>query len=220
MYRDLIKVREGGEPYKMLRYINPKEADMIDRSLSLHIRFRLGGFTFPPTIFYKIFVHNNLIDMNSFSPRDYCAKNEVSTIGCTGWYQREEANNWRPVNEQLNFSDCSGLIESDPQKISFHYSKVLRKSKISTMRRKRKLEWMKKLYSNIECHSAEISGNEEFQIICDNRNEDELIGINARAEDQVLLDWTSTRDFIADALDYDLYHKEWIRLATSAPSRS
>lgn len=26
---------------------------------------------FPPTVYYKIFVHNPIVDMNAFSPRDY-----------------------------------------------------------------------------------------------------------------------------------------------------
>ena len=42
-YRDLIKVREKMDPFQMIKYINPKEARIIDRSLGLHIRFRLGG---------------------------------------------------------------------------------------------------------------------------------------------------------------------------------
>ncbi len=42
-YRDLIKIREKGDPFEMLKYINPREARIIDRSQVLHIRFRLGG---------------------------------------------------------------------------------------------------------------------------------------------------------------------------------
>ena len=42
-YRDLIKIRENGDPFEMLKYINPREARIIDRSQGLHIRFRLGG---------------------------------------------------------------------------------------------------------------------------------------------------------------------------------
>ncbi len=42
-YRDLIKIREKGDPFQMLKFINPREAQLIDKSQGLHIRFRLGG---------------------------------------------------------------------------------------------------------------------------------------------------------------------------------
>lgn len=125
-YRELIKMREKCDPRQMLKYINPKEAQMIDRSQALHIRFRLGGVfrtnqaQFPPTIFYKIFIHRNMIDLNSFSPRDYTASSSrqelpaklflkdlgplpvkgqmgKSKVNKDEWYAREDSNNWRPV---------------------------------------------------------------------------------------------------------------------------
>jgi hypothetical protein len=79
-YRDLIKMRESGDPYKMLKYINPKEAQLIDRSMALHIRFRLGGTEFPPTIYYKIFLHRNMVDINAFAPRDYTSQNAKQVL--------------------------------------------------------------------------------------------------------------------------------------------
>jgi hypothetical protein len=54
-----------------LKFINPKESQLIEAASGLHIKFRLGGRNFPPTVYYKIFAHKPIIDMNSFSPRDY-----------------------------------------------------------------------------------------------------------------------------------------------------
>ena len=36
-----------------------------------HVRFRLGGHTFPPSIYFKIYTHRPLCDINAFAPRDY-----------------------------------------------------------------------------------------------------------------------------------------------------
>ena len=60
-----------GNPKELLRTINPVEASLIDRASNIHVRFRLGGETFPPLIYYKMYVHNGLCDINSFAPRDY-----------------------------------------------------------------------------------------------------------------------------------------------------
>ena len=70
-YRDLIVFRNAGDPAMMLRCINPREASLIDDATGLHVRFRLGGRLFPPQIYYKIYTHNPLCDVNAFAPRDY-----------------------------------------------------------------------------------------------------------------------------------------------------
>ena len=65
---------------------------------------------FPPLIYYKIFSHGSVVDINAFAPRDY---NKIKkdkrkhTINIKydkdadpkhdGWYNRYENNGWRPV---------------------------------------------------------------------------------------------------------------------------
>merc|ERR1719181_1997718 len=70
-YKDLIAFRNSGDPRMMLKAINPLEAGLIDPAFGVHIRFRLGGHLFPPSIYYKIFTHNPLCDVGAFAPRDY-----------------------------------------------------------------------------------------------------------------------------------------------------
>jgi len=70
-YRDLIQFRERGDPKEILRSINPREAQLMDAAAGMHIRFRLGGTTFPPLVFYKIFTHRPVTDICAFCPRDY-----------------------------------------------------------------------------------------------------------------------------------------------------
>eukprot|EP00899_Mesostigma_viride_P027855 jgi/Mesvir1/8254/Mv12525-RA.1 len=69
--KDLVKRREKEDPAMLLRAINPSEANLVDVAAGIYIRFRLGGFTFPPMVYYKIFTSRPITDMNSFSPRDY-----------------------------------------------------------------------------------------------------------------------------------------------------
>uniref|UniRef100_A0A7S0RDM8 Uncharacterized protein n=1 Tax=Chlamydomonas leiostraca TaxID=1034604 RepID=A0A7S0RDM8_9CHLO len=76
-YRDLIQFRERGDPRLMLRAINPREAALADAAAGIHVRFRLGGAMFPPLVFYKIFTHRSVTDINAFGPRNYAAEASV-----------------------------------------------------------------------------------------------------------------------------------------------
>jgi len=62
-----------GSPYDLLKSINPAEASLLDAASRCHVRFRLGGTKFPPLIYYKIFSHGGVVDINAFAPRDYMA---------------------------------------------------------------------------------------------------------------------------------------------------
>ena len=70
-YRDLIRFRLTGDPKMLLRTINPAETALFDRAAGVHVRFRLGGAAFPPTMFYKVYLHRPLCDIGAFAPRDY-----------------------------------------------------------------------------------------------------------------------------------------------------
>lgn len=54
--RNIIDFRLGGDPRLLLRAINPGEAALFDRAAGVHLRFRLGGYTFPPSIYYKVWL--------------------------------------------------------------------------------------------------------------------------------------------------------------------
>lgn len=121
-YRRLVCCFDGsGNPKKILAAINPREAALVDPASRLRLKFRLGGLTFPPQIYYKIFVHAPVCDVNSFAPRDYKTEKVISEkahqIQCSegekvaqktkkillkssysAWYTRIENNGWRPVN--------------------------------------------------------------------------------------------------------------------------
>ncbi|WIA22348.1 hypothetical protein OEZ85_004660 [Tetradesmus obliquus] len=65
-YRDLIRFREAGDPRAMLRCINVREAALVDAAAGLVVRFRLGGSSFPPLVFYKIFTYRPVTGTHSF----------------------------------------------------------------------------------------------------------------------------------------------------------
>lgn len=76
-YRDLISFRSTGDPAMMLRAINPVEATLLDATMGAHVRFRLGGVSFPPTIYYKIFTRKPVCDIGAFSPKEYTISREI-----------------------------------------------------------------------------------------------------------------------------------------------
>jgi hypothetical protein len=43
----------------------------MDKAAGIHVRFRLGGSIFPPSIYFKIYTHRPVCDVNAFAPRMY-----------------------------------------------------------------------------------------------------------------------------------------------------
>ncbi|KAL9649135.1 hypothetical protein ABK040_004157 [Willaertia magna] len=79
-YKHLISFKENLQnPSTLLKSINPKEASLLDSALGAHVKFRLGGNYFPPNIYYKIFIHFPIIDINSFAPRNYANERKLNT---------------------------------------------------------------------------------------------------------------------------------------------
>jgi hypothetical protein len=70
-FRDLIMYKLKGAPNELLRNIIPTEVGLLDKAAGVHVRFRLGGRIFPPSVFFKIFTHRPLCDVNAFAPRNY-----------------------------------------------------------------------------------------------------------------------------------------------------
>lgn len=69
--KGLINFCDAGDPYVLLRSINPAESALIDPAAGLLLRFRLGGYKFPPQIYYKIYTKAPVCDIGSFAPKNY-----------------------------------------------------------------------------------------------------------------------------------------------------
>jgi len=216
-YRDLIRFREAGDPRSFLRSINPRETELIDAAAGTFVRFRLGGITFPPLIYYKIFTHRTVADVGSFAPRDYAHQYEPANVmvaennhpkpgeaaswDVDGWYQRVENNGWRPVSERVMLHEDPIAVLTASHKLDFHHLATKRREDKDLVRRRKKRAWMMKLYSE----GLKKGGGEDGPNDGVDDDEDDL----EDADD--LLNWSM-------GLDYDAYMSEWGTLATSFPS--
>lgn len=79
-FNDLLKHKLQGEPADLLRAIVPGESDLLDKASGVHVRFRLGGAVFPPKVFFKVYTHRPLCDVNSFAPRNYTSEAPAGTF--------------------------------------------------------------------------------------------------------------------------------------------
>lgn len=76
-FRDLVLIKLKGIPHDLLKSIIPNEVHHLDKAAGVHVRFRLGGSIFPPKVYFKIFTHRPLCDVNAFAPRDYCNERPI-----------------------------------------------------------------------------------------------------------------------------------------------
>lgn len=160
-YKTLIQCQTKGDPVELLKSINPSEAGYMDASSGAHLRFRLGGYTYPPTIYYKIFLHTAICDINMFSPKAYHArpkddgtktvkskirvgKKTFTTIQSQKeskhWYQRTDNNGWRPITAKT-------LVEANEDPVQIFTAKkpvVSRPSKLIRHQDREKQRVMKK----------------------------------------------------------------------------
>ena len=79
-FSDLIRLKLKGAPADLLKSIVPNESSMLDFASGTHVRFRLGGHAFPPSIYFKIYTHRPLCDINAFAPRDYSQERRPETL--------------------------------------------------------------------------------------------------------------------------------------------
>lgn len=123
-----------------MKSINPSEAGLLDAASRCHIRFRLGGEKFPPLIYYKIFSHGGIVDINAFAPRDYMkikkavGKDRIDVKfdkpekdNFKGWYNRIENNGWRPISDKTLTPFDKVEIETSKTTKTFHFDPKKRK---------------------------------------------------------------------------------------------
>tara|TARA_A100001015_G_scaffold321490_1_gene452517 strand:+ start:1742 stop:3760 length:2019 start_codon:yes stop_codon:yes gene_type:complete len=79
-YRDLILNKLQGAPQDLLKTIVPQESELLDRACGAMVRFRLGGRIFPPKVFFKVYTHRGVCDVNAFAPRVYAKEKIVESF--------------------------------------------------------------------------------------------------------------------------------------------
>lgn len=181
-YKDLINFRNKGNPFELLKTINRSEAHLLDPASKCHVRFRLGGLSFPPLIYYKIFVHGAIVDINSFAPRDYNQmkkQKKKATINIKldkdendkheGWYERIENNGWRPINDKILSPYDQIEIETSNKPKPFHFDPRKRKALTEREKRLRKIRWLRKLYRDAKNSELVAEQNADGENIHINR---------------------------------------------------
>ncbi|KAJ3375439.1 hypothetical protein GGF31_004557 [Allomyces arbusculus] len=193
--RGLIRTREQADPRSILKFINPKESHLMDSAAGVHVRFRLGGTSFPPTIYYKIYVNHATIDLGAFAPRNYA--NPLDTQKKT-WYKRFENNGWRPIIQSVNPFELLQdpvYVQSSYKRIEYPPLPSVRRTDVERKRKRKKVEWMRKMYG--------IAGPSPPPPAPDDDDADPLPDI-----DDDMLQWSA-------ALDFDQYARDWYGLATT-----
>ncbi|XP_074193220.1 protein MFI [Rhinolophus sinicus] len=224
-FKSVINIRRQGEPRQIVRYINPKEAELLDAAAGVHVRFRLGGVKFPPEIYYKIFTQRHVEDLCANSPRDYtklAAKytshvksDNLQEEDRSGWYRRIENNGWRPVSDRFWVS-TEDVMVGNKKESKFHFSKLKRRQDMEKKRKNRKIEWMKQMYYTGSLQAK--STNSETTDLIYKATEGLIRTIEDGGIDSVMdwevdevLNWTNT-------LNFDEYIADWKEIATSNSS--
>ncbi|XP_014906160.1 uncharacterized protein C11orf65 homolog isoform X1 [Poecilia latipinna] len=217
------------DPRSLLRTVNPREAELLDPAAGVFIRFRLGGVNFPPQVYYKIFTYRPIVDICASSPKDYnhlfrmrylTEKRDptLNSTDRTGWYRRVENNNWR-------LFCCKLLTKEEPidnfvvKKIDFNPSKMQRKEDVRRWRKRRKIEWLRRMYQEgREETLEEQSDQSDLLTVARKSAKDMMSSIEDKGEDEILdweldelLAWTSS-------LNFEEYMEEWQQLACSHTS--
>ena len=123
---------------------------------------------FPPLIYYKIFTHGSIVDINAFAPRDYekmRKEKKKTSINVKidkglddkhdGWYNRAENNGWRPISDKILTPFDAVEIRTNQQTKKYHYNKLKRKELTAQEKRNKKLKWLRKLYRDAK--NAELN---------------------------------------------------------------
>ncbi|XP_027436344.1 protein MFI isoform X1 [Zalophus californianus] len=224
-YKRLIDIRRQGEPHQIVKYIDPKEAELLDAAAGVHVRFRLGGVKFPPDIYYKIFTHRHIEDLCANSPRDYTKlpakytshskSDDLQEEDHSGWYRRVENNGWRPVSDTFWVS-TENVEVGEEKEIEFHFSKLKRRQDMEKKRKIRKIEWMRKMYyaGNLQAKST----NHRTLDLIHTATKGLMRAVEGGGIDSVMewevdevLNWTN-------ALNFDEYIANWKEIATSNSS--
>ncbi|XP_074160429.1 protein MFI isoform X1 [Sminthopsis crassicaudata] len=226
-FKSLIILRRQGDPHQLLKYIDPKEAELIDAASGINIRFRLGGEKFPPNIYYKIFTHRNIVDICAHSPRDYAniPSKQLALLTSdenpleserVGWYKRIENNGWRLVSRRFWGATDEIAEAGNKQKIDFHFSKLKRRQDVEMRRKFKKIKWMKQMYYTGSLETKKSDRRCTDLILKATKGlirATEKGGMEAVMEWEVdeILNWTNT-------LNYEEYVNNWKSLGTSDSS--
>lgn len=171
--RDTITGFRGiGDPCLLLRTVLPRESMLLDPAMQVHVRFRLGGSRFPPTIYFKIFTHGKVCDLGAFAPRDYAGERRLGKDRAPGWYERWENNGWRALAARIvpgKERHVDEVEKTTARRVikGFHFSRLQRRQDVEHTRKLRTIDWMRRLYGmELDTGNAAVMAraNEQFAV--------------------------------------------------------
>ncbi|XP_032407560.1 uncharacterized protein C11orf65 homolog isoform X1 [Xiphophorus hellerii] len=220
------------KPHKFVKVIMEKDRANEPAHFKLLLSIQVS---FPPQVYYKIFTYRPIVDICASSPKDYNQLQRMKylteerdptlqTTDRTGWYQRVENNNWRLFS-------CKAITEDEPidcfvtKKIDFHPSKLQRIQDVRKWKKRRKIEWLKRMYKEgreeeqaLQETLEEQSDQSDLLTIERKTAKDVMLSIEDKGEDEILdweldelLAWTSS-------LNFEEYMEEWKNQACSHTS--
>ncbi|XP_043547785.1 protein MFI isoform X3 [Chiloscyllium plagiosum] len=231
-YKNMINFKGQGNPRFMMKCINPIEAGFLDSAAGVHVRFRLGGETFPPKIYYKIFTHRPIVDLCANSPKDYthpATKQEPprqihnhnsvkkEEDDHNGWYKRLENNDWRSLSDKYLGTTVDYMeFEPNRKRTTFHHCTLQRKQDAKRKQKQKKIEWMKKMYQDGILQAQTLNPN--TAVLVQRATEGLIDSVEQKGPNSILdwevdelLEWTN-------ALNFEKYLNDWTEIACSSSS--
>eukprot|EP01135_Chromosphaera_perkinsii_P005463 Nk52_evm12s352 gene=Nk52_evmTU12s352 len=216
-YVSIIKMCEGLDPVLLLKSISPREAAICDKASGSFIRFRLGGYFFPPSIYYKIYTRKPICDLGSLAPRDYTknySKRELPVIRHLkgtpkyeytegGWYERQENNGWRVISLRNLLPESADPVTTATNKktILYHHNKLANTARKKQEKKKAKFRWLRTMYKE-----GMLKSKGAYRT--DTREDDSSLKDSIDEEMNRMLEWTKS-------LNFDEYSEQWTSLAVS-----
>ncbi|KAF0028258.1 hypothetical protein F2P81_019345 [Scophthalmus maximus] len=187
-------------------FISPREKQGQDSS----VQRPPEQITFPPGIYYKIFTHRPITDVCASSPKDYTQPGLRKPVAWqnvrnrpvlqedrSGWYQRIENNSWRlfcskvvPIAEPIEFGEN--------QKMDFHHSRLQRQQDVERWRRRRKMEWLRQMYTQGRLQTHPVHGHVATLVRSSAQEVMETVDEKGEHEEwelDELLTWTTTLSY-------------------------
>lgn len=214
---------------KQLQHMDPayflRNVDQTEHSLSqdvgnmLHVRIRLYGTHFPPSMCYKVFTHGRVQDVNSECPHDFTALRGFAGGG--GSYRRTDNNCWKALDgsvaSEIVLGSKAALQRYRLSGVKLHSSAT--RAQRAAQRKQKRREWLAKLYTgqlpdltgSVDGHTEPAS--KKAHSCTDSIHEEDNVDVLDQDEEQSLLNF-------AAALDWDAYEDSWLRLASSLGSEA
>ena len=138
-----------------------------------------------------------------------------------GWYRRNENNDWRPVTlRTVRDGKSEAAQRKEDMAERFHYSKIKRGEDRARRQKRRKREWMRKLYAEGLAKERQDSDVARGKVRRGRALGGQAIGMGA-AVDFDADTWEEEADDLlvwTENLDFESYLDDWKGLGTSGPA--